>query len=120
MNTPTQEELTRKRCVPCEGGVPPLSHAEAQALARNFPDWAVDPDAKRISRSLTMKNFMAGIDLFNKIATLAEEEGHHPDLHLEGYRNLKIILWTHAVGGLTENDFILAAKINQLPFQLRH
>ena len=120
MNTPTQEELTKKRCVPCEGGVPPLSHAEAQTLARNFPDWAIDLDAKRISRSLTMKNFMAAIDLFNKIATLAEEEGHHPDLYLEGYRNLKIVLWTHAVGGLTENDFILAAKINQLPVQLRH
>ena len=120
MNTPTQEELTRKRCVPCEGGVPALSRAEAQALARNFEGWAIDPDAKRISRSWTMKNFMAGIDFFNKIAALAEEEGHHPDLHLEGYRNLKIVLWTHAVGGLTENDFILAAKINLLPVQLRH
>ncbi len=120
MNTPTQEELTRKRCVPCEGGAPPLSRAEAEALAVNLEGWALDPDAKRISRSWTMKNFMAGIDFFDKIAALAEEEGHHPDLHLEGYRNLKIVLWTHAVGGLTENDFIVAAKINQLPVQLRH
>jgi 4a-hydroxytetrahydrobiopterin dehydratase len=120
MNTPTQEELTRKRCVPCEGGAPALSRAEAEALAVNLEGWALDPDAKRISRSWTMKNFTAGIDFFNKVAALAEEEGHHPDVHLEGYRNLKIVLWTHAVGGLTENDFIVAAKINQLPVQLRH
>jgi 4a-hydroxytetrahydrobiopterin dehydratase len=120
MSTPTQEELTRKRCVPCEGGVPPLSRVEAEALARNVEGWALDPDAKQISRSWTMKNFMAGIDFFNKIAALAEEEGHHPDLQLEGYRKLKIVVWTHAVGGLTENDFILAAKINQLPVQLRY
>ena len=58
---------------------------------------------------------MAGIDFFNKVAALAEDEGHHPDLHLEGYRQVTIVLWTHAVGGLTENDFILAAKINQIP-----
>jgi 4a-hydroxytetrahydrobiopterin dehydratase len=120
MSTPTQEELTTKRCVPCEGGVPALSRAEAEALAANLAGWALDPDAKQISRSWTMKNFMAGIDFFNKIAALAEEEGHHPDLHLEGYRQLKVVLWTHAVGGLTENDFIVAAKINQLPVQVRH
>lgn len=120
MSTPTQEELTRKRCVPCEGGVPPLSRAGAEALAANLEGWTLDPNAERISRSWTMKNFMAGIDFFNKIAALAEEEGHHPDLHLEGYRNLKVVLWTHAVGGLTENDFIVAAKINQLPVQVRH
>jgi len=60
---------------------------------------------------------MAGIDFFNKVAALAEEEGHHPDLHLEGYRKATIALWTHAVNGLTENDFILAAKINQVPVQ---
>ena len=57
---------------------------------------------------------MAGIDFFNKVAALAEDEGHHPDLHLEGYRNLSIAIWTHAAGGLTENDFILAAKIDQI------
>jgi 4a-hydroxytetrahydrobiopterin dehydratase len=120
MSALTQDELTRKRCVPCEGSVPPLSRVESEALTRNVEGWALDPDAKQITRSWTMKNFMAGLDFFNKIAALAEEEGHHPDLHLEGYRNLKIVLWTHAVGGLTENDFILAAKINQLPVQLRH
>ena len=119
MTAPTQDELIRKRCAPCEGGVPPLSKAEAQATVGNLDGWTLDPDAQRIRRSWTMKNFMAGIDFFNKVAALAEEEGHHPDLHLEGYRKLTIVLWTHAVNGLTENDFILAAKINQVPVQLR-
>jgi len=119
MNTPTQEELSTKRCVPCEGGVPPLSRDAAETLIRSLEGWDIDPDAKLITRSWTMKNFMAGIDFFNKVAALAEEEGHHPDLHLEGYRRVTISLWTHAVGGLTENDFIMAAKINQVPVQIR-
>ena len=62
---------------------------------------------------------MAGIDFFNKVAALAQEEGHHPDLHLEGYRQVAVEIWTHAAGGLTENDFILAAKINQIPIELK-
>jgi 4a-hydroxytetrahydrobiopterin dehydratase len=99
--------------------VPALSPSEARETIRNLDGWALDSDARRISRAWTVKNFMAGIDFFNKVAALAEAEGHHPDLHIEGYRNLKIVLWTHAAGGLTENDFILAAKINQVPVQLR-
>jgi 4a-hydroxytetrahydrobiopterin dehydratase len=62
---------------------------------------------------------MAGVEFFNKVAALAEEEGHHPDLHLEGYRQVAVELWTHAIGGLSENDFILAAKINQIPIQIK-
>jgi len=62
---------------------------------------------------------MAGIEFFNKVAALAEEEGHHPDLHLEGYRQVAIELRTHAIKGLSENDFILAAKINEIPIQLK-
>jgi 4a-hydroxytetrahydrobiopterin dehydratase len=119
MTAPTQEELTRRRCASCEGGVPPLSREEAEAIVRNLEGWTIDADGKRISRSWTMKNFMAGIEFFNKVAALAEDEGHHPDLHLEGYRRATIVLWTHAVGGLTENDFILAAKINGVPVHLR-
>ena len=62
---------------------------------------------------------MAGIEFFNRVAEVAEDEGHHPDLHLEGYRNVWIELYTHAIGGLSENDFILAAKIDQLPITLK-
>jgi 4a-hydroxytetrahydrobiopterin dehydratase len=119
MNPTTQQELAQKRCAPCEGGVPALTLAEAQALLGSVEGWCISDDGRQISRSWTVKNFMAGIDFFNKVAALAEEEGHHPDLHLEGYRQVTIILWTHAVGGLTENDFILAAKINQVPIQVR-
>jgi len=119
MNAATQGELLRKKCAPCEGGVPPLSRGEAEALLEGTSGWSLDADARRITRSWTVKNFMAGIDFFNKVASLAEDEGHHPDLHLEGYRHVSIVIWTHAVGGLTENDFILAAKINQVPVQIR-
>jgi 4a-hydroxytetrahydrobiopterin dehydratase len=119
VNAPTQDELIQKKCVPCEGGVAPLSREVAEATVRNVEGWTLDPDARRISRSWTMKDFMAGIDFFNKVAALAEEEDHHPDLHLEGYRKLTIALSTHAVKGLTENDFILAAKINRVPVQVR-
>jgi 4a-hydroxytetrahydrobiopterin dehydratase len=62
---------------------------------------------------------MAGIDFFNKVAEVAEEDGHHPDLHIAGYRNVAVELWTHAIGGLSENDFILAAKIDRLPVALK-
>ena len=119
MNAPTQDELTRKKCVPCEGGIPPVSSEQAAATVRNLEGWSLDPDGRRITRSWTVKAFMAGIDFFNKIAALAEDEDHHPDLHLEGYRKVTIALTTHAAKGLTENDFILAAKINQLPVEVR-
>jgi 4a-hydroxytetrahydrobiopterin dehydratase len=119
MNAPTQEELTRKKCAPCEGGIPPLSREQAEATVRNVEGWTLAPDGKSISRSWTVKDFMAGIDFFNKVAAVAEEEDHHPDLHLEGYRKVTINLSTHAVNGLTENDFILAAKINRVPVQPR-
>jgi 4a-hydroxytetrahydrobiopterin dehydratase len=119
MNTPIQAELLSKKCVACEGGVPRLSRREAETLLAGAPGWSLEAGAERISKSWTVKNFMAGIDFFDKVAALAEDEGHHPDLHLEGYRQVSIVIWTHAVGGLTENDFILAAKINQIPVQLR-
>jgi 4a-hydroxytetrahydrobiopterin dehydratase len=115
----THEELSTKRCIPCEGGTPALPRNEAERLVRSIPGWAISADGKKIARSWTVKNFLAGIDFFNKVAALAEDEGHHPDLHLEGYRNLSIAVWTHAAGGLTENDFILAAKIDQIPVKVK-
>lgn len=115
MDAPTKDELTNKHCRPCEGGIPPLSRQQAEAIVRILEGWTLDPDARRITRSWTVKDFMAGIDFFNKVAAIAEEEDHHPDLHLEGYRKVTIVLSTHAVKGLTENDFIFAAKINEVP-----
>jgi 4a-hydroxytetrahydrobiopterin dehydratase len=119
MSTLTQEELIRKKCSPCEGGIPPLSREEAEKQVRHVEGWTLIHDGQRIRRAWTVRSFMAGIEFFNKVAALAEEEGHHPDLHLEGYRQVAIELWTHVIKGLSENDFILAAKINEIPIQLK-
>lgn len=110
----SSEKLAEKRCVPCEGGVPKLTQDEASTLLQSLAGWAISPDGERIRKDWRMKNFMAAIEFFNKVARLAEDEGHHPDLHLVSYRNVTIEIWTHAIGGLSENDFILAAKIDKL------
>ncbi len=115
MQTRTAHELSHKKCEPCEGGVPRLTREEAVELLKGFPGWRLSDDGRRIRKTMSVINFMAGIDYFNEVAKLAEDEGHHPDLHLENYRNIAIELWTHAIGGLSENDFILAAKIDELP-----
>jgi len=81
--------------------------------------WTTHAKPDRISKSWVVKNFAAGMRFLNEVAQLAEEEGHHPDIHLAGYRNLSIEIWTHAIGGLSLNDFVLAAKIDQLPIELR-
>lgn len=119
MPTQTAEQLVTKKCVPCEGGVPKLSRDEAEALARNVPGWQVSADGQRIRKEWRVKSFLAAMDFFGKVAEVAESEGHHPDLHLVQYRNVAIEIWTHAIGGLSENDFILAAKIDRLPIVLQ-
>ncbi len=113
------EELRAKRCLPCEGGVPKLTPAEAEAQLAAVEGWELNADRTRIRKSWVVKNFLAGMAFFEKVARVAEDEGHHPDLHLEKYRNVSIELWTHAVGGLSENDFILAAKIDALPVEVK-
>ncbi len=115
----TPDQLAVKKCVPCEGGVPAYSPAEANEQVQKLPGWKLTDDGQRIRREWTVKNFMAGINFFNEVARLAESEGHHPDVHLAGYRNVAIEIWTHAIGGLSENDFILAAKIDALPVELK-
>lgn len=119
MSARTAEELVAKTCIPCEGGVPKLSLEEALEQLGKLSGWTLTRDGERVRKTWTVQNFMAGMDFFNRIAELAEEEGHHPDLHLEGYRNVMVEIWTHAIGGLSENDFILAAKIDQLPVTLK-
>jgi len=119
MKTETIESLTSKRCTACEGDVEKYSLQEAQDQLLALPNWRLTHDGSRIRRDWQMQNFLAGIDFFAKVAQLAESERHHPDLHLEDYRRVWIELWTHAIGGLSENDFILAAKIDRLPVQLK-
>ena len=100
--------------------MPKLTPEEANELLKAVPGWTtLARDGQRIRRAWTVKNFMAAIEFFNKLAELAEHEGHHPDLHLEGYRNVAIELWTHAIGGLSENDFILAAKIDHISWDFK-
>jgi 4a-hydroxytetrahydrobiopterin dehydratase len=118
MEVQTSAELTQKKCVPCEGGVDPCPLPQAQSQLENLSGWYITHDGQRIRKDWTVKHFLAGLDFFQKVAEVAEEDGHHPDLHLEGYKNLSIEIWTHAIGGLSENDFILAAKIDQLPIEL--
>lgn len=119
MTTQTIEQLRAKKCLPCEGGVPKLSMAEATAQLANLKGWMMTGDGQRIRKEWTVKNFMAGMKFFNAVAEVAESEGHHPDLHIVGYRNAAIEIWTHAIGGLSENDFILAAKIDRLPVEMK-
>lgn len=111
--------LVQKHCVPCEGIGKALTLQEAQDYLKKIDFWQLDPSGKLLRRDYLMKNFLAGIELMGKIAQVAEQENHHPDLYLTGYRKLRVELTTHALGGLSENDFILAAKINQLPAELK-
>lgn len=119
METQTTEQLTHKKCAPCEGGVAKYTLDAARAQLGTLAGWRLSHDGQRIRKDWVVKNFMAGIEFFNRVAQIAEDEGHHPDLHLEGYRNVAIELYTHAIGGLSENDFILAAKIDALPVSLK-
>ncbi|MBI3467215.1 MAG: 4a-hydroxytetrahydrobiopterin dehydratase [Planctomycetes bacterium] len=119
MITQTSDQLVTKKCVPCEGGEDAYARTDALAQLEKLPDWHLTADGRRIRREWVVKNFMVGMQFFNRVAELAEEDGHHPDLHLTGYRNAAIELWTHAIGGLSENDFILAAKIDRIPVELK-
>ena len=115
----TAEQLCSMKCVPCEGGVPRMTEDEAECQLSELSGWTIQQSPHRISKSWTVKNFMAGMRFFQQVAELAEEEGHHPDIHLSGYRNVRIDIWTHAIDGLSMNDFILAARIDQLPVELQ-
>jgi 4a-hydroxytetrahydrobiopterin dehydratase len=107
-------DLTAKKCKACEGGLETIGPQQARTLLKALTGWQLVDEGRRIQKKWEMKNFKAVMAFFNRVAELAEDEGHHPDLHLEGYCYARIELWTHAIGGLSENDFILAAKIDQL------
>jgi 4a-hydroxytetrahydrobiopterin dehydratase len=106
-------ELARKTCTPCRGGVPPLTPEEARDLQSATPDWELKEGHTRLRRSFRLDTFPEAIRFVNRVADLAEEEGHHPDFEIH-YREVALVLYTHAIGGLHENDFIMAAKIDEL------
>lgn len=111
------DDLLSQKCEPCEGGVPPMTKEEIdQYFPKLKESWElIDPPAggKKISHTFKLKTFRDAIAFVNKIADLAEEEGHHPNIHIF-YNKVKIVLTTHAIGGLSRNDFILGAKIEKL------
>ena len=105
-------DLADKECIPCRGGVPPLKGAEIEPLAVQLPHWTV-VDEHHLERQYRFKNFREALDFTNRVGELAEREGHHPDIHL-AWGKVGIYLWTHKIDGLTESDFVMAAKIERL------
>ena len=107
------EKLAGKSCVPCLGGVPPLGEAAARELQRQTPLWSLEANALRLKRTLELADFQSAMKFVNRVAEVAEAEGHHPDIAIH-WNRVELTLWTHKIGGLHENDFILAAKIDAL------
>ena len=105
--------LTAKTCVPCKGGVPPLTDDQAKHYLGETRSWALNAAATRIERRFTFRDFVEAIDFVNRVGALAEQEGHHPDISF-GWGYCNVVLYTHKIKGLHENDFIMAAKIDQL------
>ena len=106
-------DLLSKKCKPCEGGVDPFDADTAHVYLIDTPDWQMDDQAKKIEREFKFKKFINSIDFVNSVADLAENEGHHPDIFIS-FNLVKLMLTTHAIKGLSENDFIVAAKINNI------
>lgn len=104
-------DLLTKRCVPCDGDTPKLDGAEIARLAPAVPVWSTA--GERLRRHFVFSDFAHAMRFVNRMAELAEDEGHHPDFSVH-YREVDVTLWTHVAGGLTENDFVLAAKIDAL------
>ena len=106
-------ELAAKQCVPCRGGVPPLKGVELASFERQVEGWAV-VDQHHLTKTYKFPDFKKAIQFVDRVGELAEEQGHHPDIYL-AWGKVEIKIWTHKIDGLTESDFILAAKIDQLP-----
>ncbi len=107
-------DLTKKHCVPCEGGTPPFSQAQEDEYIEKVKDWSLIRDSEhKLRRQFKFDDFKASLSFVNKVGEIAEAEQHHPDIYIF-YNKVQIELFTHAVGGLSENDFIVAAKIDEL------
>jgi 4a-hydroxytetrahydrobiopterin dehydratase len=104
--------LSEKSCVPCRGGIPPLSPEQAQRFLEHAPGWCLTHDSTRLERRFNFKNFGTALDFVNRIGALAEQEGHHPDICF-GWGYVSVVYYTHKIGGLHENDFVMAAKTSE-------
>jgi 4a-hydroxytetrahydrobiopterin dehydratase len=108
------DELAHKECVPCQGGMPALKGTALHTLHEKLgKSWQV-VEEHHLEKEYTFKNFREALDFTNRVGQLAEEQNHHPDIYLS-WGKVRITLWTHKIDGLTENDFVLAAKIENLP-----
>ena len=105
-------QLTRKHCVPCEGGMPPLGKKEAFRLLKQASGWSLNKKG-HLTREFRFGNFVSAMQFLNRVAKIAEKEGHHPDFSVH-YNRVEMEIWTHAIKGLSENDFMLAAKIDEV------
>ncbi len=106
-------DLSHKRCIPCEGGIPKMTLEQAQDLMPQIPAWTLSEEGTRITRLFTFKDFARALAFANDVGKIAEAQWHHPDIKLS-WGKVEVMLATHSVRGLTENDFIVAAKINDL------
>lgn len=110
----TRKDLASLKCVPCRGGVPPMKQEEVRLMLNDVQGWKKSEDkVDKIEKLFTFKNFKEAIVFVNKVAEIAEEEGHHPDIFIQ-WNKVRLTLWTHAINGLFKNDFILAAKIDEI------
>jgi 4a-hydroxytetrahydrobiopterin dehydratase len=107
------EDLASRHCVACRGGTPPLSEKEARALLPGVPLWSLAEGSTRLTRRFEFRDFVQAMEFVNRVAEIAESEGHHPDIAIH-WNKVDLVLWTHAIGGLHENDFIVAAKVDRL------
>ena len=105
--------LAQKHCVPCRGGVPPLKGAELENLKNQVTGWLV-VEEHHLTKTYTFPDFLKALEFVNRAGAIAEQEGHHPDLYLS-WGKVGVEIWTHKIDGLTESDFILAAKIDRIP-----
>ena len=105
-------ELAERQCVPCRGGMPPMKGDEITEMSSQLPDWQV-VNEHHLQRAYRFKDFRETLDFVNRVGALAEEQGHHPDICF-GWGKADITIWTHKIDGLTESDFVLAAKIDKL------
>lgn len=108
-----QINLLKKKCVSCEGGAKPLSRTDAQDYLDEVSGWIIDSESKKIFKEFKFKDFIGAINFVECVADIAEMESHHPDIHVY-YNKVVLELWTHAIGGLSENDFIVAAKVDAM------
>src|SRR6478672_2959382 len=106
--------LADQHCVPCRGGVPPLEGEALGKLSAQLPDWKV-VDGRRLNKTYLFPDFQKALDFVNRAGAVAEAEGHHPDLCL-AWGRVDAVIYTHKINGLTESDFVLAAKIDQVYF----